>query len=86
MGCCGKNRQSAATTAFDTQPIGSATAVRRPALRPLEYTGPTSLTALGPATGRLYRFAATGSRLAVAPRDWEALARLPTLRPAALRE
>lgn len=91
MSCCGQNRQrasaSATTVATATATVGAGRAGafvsrHRPTLRPLEYIGTTGLTVLGPATGRRYRFAAPGVRLAVDPRDWAGLARLAVLRPA----
>ena len=81
MSCCGQSRARAAAMAGGSR-VGTVPPARRPTLRPLEYVGPTAFTVLGPATGRTYRFPAPGARLAVDPRDWAALARLPHLRPA----
>jgi hypothetical protein len=36
----------------------------------VQYVGSTSLTVRGPHSGRIYQFAATGTRLEVDPRDW----------------
>ena len=43
--------------------------------------GATSLTVIGPVTGRPYRFARTGARAAIAAADAPSLARVPGLRP-----
>jgi hypothetical protein len=45
-----------------------------------EYVGPTGLTAIGPITGRRYRFDRHGSRVLVDPRDAASIAALPHLR------
>jgi len=45
-----------------------------------EYTGHTSLTVTGPATGVLYRFETTGARLQVDGRDSVAMAAIRVLR------
>jgi hypothetical protein len=45
-----------------------------------EYTGETGLTAVGPATGRTYRFDAPGRTLPVDLRDAGALSAVPHLR------
>ncbi len=79
MSCCGKNRL-AASTPPESMSSGSDPSPRRARVRPLEYVGSTALTALGPATGRIYRFPTPGARVSVDPRDWSALARLPSLR------
>ena len=44
------------------------------------YLGRTALTVTGPATGRIYRFAAPGARLRVDARDATALRKVPVLR------
>jgi len=79
MSCCGEHRRMATTPIEGVRPGGGASP-RQPRIRPLEYTGSTALTVLGPATGRIYRFRTPGARLAVDPRDWAALERLPSLR------
>jgi hypothetical protein len=45
-----------------------------------EYTGPTSLTAVGPYSRRRYRFARTGAQLEVDRRDAPSLTAVPGLR------
>jgi hypothetical protein len=77
MSCCGKMRQ---------QYRGSAGAARgadapgRQFVVRFEYIGGSSLTAIGPVSGRRYRFAQPGAQLAVDPRDRPGLARIPHLR------
>ena len=46
----------------------------------LEYVGRTSLSAIGPATGRRYRFGMPGARVAVDLRDRQSLLSIPHLR------
>jgi hypothetical protein len=45
-----------------------------------EYTGNAALTVFGPISGRRYRFAGHGARLAIDPRDRPSLAAVPRLR------
>ena len=79
MSCCGRERQP-------TGPVISSTAAR-PARSPersfvvtFEYVGATALTAVGPVSGRHYRFAHGGARVKIDPRDRPALARVARLR------
>lgn len=46
-----------------------------------EYSGGTALTAVGPVTGRRYRFERPRARAAVDGRDAAGLAAVPHLRP-----
>jgi hypothetical protein len=82
MPCCG-GRRRAATPGSTAGPF--AEPVARPRTNHLEsdvfeYTGPTSLTAVGAYSRRRYRFARTGARLAVDRRDASSLAAVPRLR------
>jgi hypothetical protein len=45
-----------------------------------EYVGKTALTAIGPVSGRHYRFSRPGAILEVDPRDSASLAAVPNLR------
>jgi hypothetical protein len=54
----------------------------RSALPATRYSGPTSVTAIGPVSGRQYKFAHNGVILQVDPRDQAALAKIPHLRQA----
>jgi hypothetical protein len=82
MSCCGGKRRQM------QQPTVMPQSLRRPApVRGLdrstvlfEYLGPTGLTVRGAATGRSYRFAATGSRVSVDRRDAPSLRAVPHLR------
>ena len=62
--------------------IAAVVSNRRPVYRAVafEYTGRTSLTVTGPATGVQYRFAAPGARAQVDGLDSVALAALRVLR------
>jgi len=51
-----------------------------PASAQFEYTGATALTAVGPITGRRYRFSAPGAIVEVDERDAPSLAAVPHLR------
>lgn len=86
MACCGQRRQQ----------INRATPIQRtnvPALprnlhRPpaqngtttFQYIGKTALTAVGPISGRHYRFSHPGAIVEVDPRDRTSLAMVPNLR------
>src|SRR5262245_58709560 len=52
----------------------------RPSVVAFQYTGTTTLTAIGPLSQRRYHFAGPGAVLAVDPRDKASLARVPNLR------
>lgn len=45
-----------------------------------EYVGESGLTAIGPITGRHYRFVGPGARVAVDPRDAPSLRAVPRLK------
>ncbi|HEX6745796.1 MAG TPA: hypothetical protein VF092_00675 [Longimicrobium sp.] len=91
MSCCGGNRRAAASPPRATTREGGAApeAVRIVAAAPesvaFEYTGGSALSAVGPFTGRRYRFAAPGAVVAVDRRDAAALAAVPNLRRATVR-
>jgi len=50
-----------------------------------EYVGRTALTVTGPASGRVYRFERTGSRIEADLRDRRSLAAIPQLRQIVFR-
>ena len=80
MGCCGKNRAAAPVATHDAP---RATVTRQtPTAQYFEYVGKTGLTAVGPVTGRHYRFVRPGARLAVDERDAPSMAGVPNLRKA----
>lgn len=78
MSCCGKMRNLG-------WPSGRIVQVVEPASRTpqfvvlFEYVGRTALTAVGPISGRHYRFERPHARLPVDPRDRPGLARIPAL-------
>lgn len=78
MSCCGKARQAATgTPTVNRSPIVSGTTNR--SVR-FEYTGETSMTVLGPATGQRYHFTARGTQVRVDPRDRSYLLGIAKLR------
>lgn len=84
MPCCGKGRAElnqawgAATTT--EPPAGEVYASPSGATVEFEYVGTTGLTAVGPITGRRYRFDGPGARVAVDARDAPSLMAVPRLR------
>lgn len=84
MGCCGKNRLMRRIE-NDLRPQVVPTP-RIPSARYFEYVGKTSLTALGPVTGRRYRFERPGALLAVDARDAPSMVGVPNLRRASSPE
>jgi hypothetical protein len=86
MSCCGKKREQmrpAIRGRTISQSINRAT-VTRPLVGQagavFEYVGKTALTAIGPVTGRHYRFSQPGAVVEVDPRDSTSLAAVPNLR------
>lgn len=86
MSCCGKMREQIRS---GNQFHPSMQRVRRSEFRPtlserlgvvFEYIGKTALTAIGPVSGRHYRFSRPGAVLEVDPRDSASLAAVPNLR------
>lgn len=86
MSCCGSKRQSFFSTSSSPAARSSfeapAERIAAPAAVFFINVGQTSLTAIGRATGRRYRFDAPGSRMGVDPRDAESLASVPGLKRA----
>jgi hypothetical protein len=86
MSCCGKKREQM-RPAIQHRPVNLSTsqvALRRPPVdqrvATFEYLGKTALTAIGPVSGRHYRFSHPGALLEVDPRDSASLATVPNLR------
>jgi hypothetical protein len=86
MSCCGKKREQL-RPGIQLRPI--APTIRGSDFRPslpvysavvFEYVGKTALTAIGPISGRHYRFSRPGAILEVDPRDSASLAAVPNLR------
>ncbi|HTO80804.1 MAG TPA: hypothetical protein VMQ73_01160 [Methylomirabilota bacterium] len=85
MGCCGNRRLQARATGPATPGGTEATGTvqRRAATAPevvFQYVGTTGLTVQGPITGRHYRFASPGARVAVDGRDAPSVRGVPNLR------
>ena len=85
MGCCGKNRS--AIRAVENH-VGEnhnpprVTSAPQPSFQYFEYVGATGITALGPITGRRYRFATPGAIVAIDDRDAPSMAGVPNVRRA----
>ena len=80
MACCGRTR--AQLFAMGTNPIAReapATAAHRYSVQ-FEYIGKTAMTAIGPASGRRYRFDRPGTVITIDPRDRPGLAQVSGLR------
>jgi hypothetical protein len=80
MACCGKSRAqlfgAGARPGANASPSPGA---RRYSVQ-FEYVGRTALTAVGPISGKRYRFDHTGAVIVVDPRDRPGLATVPSLR------
>jgi hypothetical protein len=82
MSCCGKKREQLQARRT-TLPTSQSAFHRQPAARQVavfEYIGKTALTAIGPISGRHYRFSHPGAIVEVDPRDSASLATVPNLR------
>ena len=86
MSCCGKKREQM-RTGFEGRrgaPSNSRVTFIRSAIAhqvaSFEYIGKTALTAIGPVSGRHYRFSHPGAIVEVDPRDSASLATVPNLR------
>jgi hypothetical protein len=84
MGCCGSARllPTVAASRRGDRPLPSPSAPTPPPPLPVRftYTGPTRLQAVGPVSGRRYRFDQPGSEVEVDARDVPAFAAIPHLR------
>lgn len=85
MPCCGKKRKQSRRTVPSYQALKARESAPPPTRSVLhtvyfEYVGQTGLTALGPISGRRYRFDRPGAKLAVDKRDAPSLAAVPNLR------
>ena len=80
MACCGTIR--ARSFGVGTRPAASVSAAAGPRRYSVqfEYVGSTALTAIGPVSGKRYRFDHPGAVLTVDPRDRPGLAAVPKLR------
>jgi hypothetical protein len=86
MPCCGQQRdRSAEKTRTKTGFDNTGAAARQPQQAAptavyFEYTGTRSLTAVGPVTNKVYRFAGPHARVVVDSRDSAGLSAIPQLR------
>jgi len=85
MACCGKERQqflreAAGAVSLRGNPSVSLPRVVEPSYVYFEYVGTSSLTVLGPISGRRYRFDGSGARAAVDRRDAPSIMAVPELR------
>jgi hypothetical protein len=80
MACCGGSR--APKIGVGARPLANlpASAGLRRYQVMFEYVGATALTAIGPVSGKRYRFDHPGAVMAVDPRDRPGLAAVPNLR------
>jgi len=86
MSCCGKKREQM-RTGIQGRPFGLSNNrldVRRAPVAvqvvAFEYVGKTALTAIGPVSGRHYRFSHPGAVVEVDPRDSASLISVTNLR------
>jgi hypothetical protein len=88
MACCGQRRRQISravpvqrsnwsTRAGSSRPLSAS-----PQSTAFQYVGKTALTAVGPLSGRHYRFSHPGATVEVDPRDRASLALVPHLRQA----
>jgi hypothetical protein len=80
MACCGKSRAQLFGTGVRPGANASPSPVARRYSVQFEYVGRTALTAVGPVSGKRYRFAHPGAVIVVDPRDRPGLAAVPGLR------
>lgn len=83
MSCCGQKREQlrAGTRVRNaTQGYALPSLQTVPAQVVFEYVGRTGLTVSGAVSGKQYRFARPGARLAVDPRDGISMRMVPHLR------
>lgn len=80
MSCCGKGRQALRASGGGVVQPPRMGAPDYSVV--MEYTGPTSMTVIGPTTGNEYRFGGTGVRLRVDARDRRQLLGVPHLKEA----
>lgn len=84
MACCGSGTAPGRAKAIGSpaygSPTGSAALVAY-----FQNSGTSGITAVGPVSGRLYRFPASGQAVGVDSRDAASIARIPRLQNVALR-
>jgi len=79
MSCCGKSSRTPARP----NSLRATASVRSPSAAPLQAyfrcTGPSTITAVGGASGRIYRFPSSGLVVPIDRRDALSLSRVPHL-------
>jgi hypothetical protein len=80
MSCCGKQRERMRLPSPSTRRTILSRQATKDQVAAFEYVGKTALTAIGPASGRHYRFSYPGAIVEVDPRDRASLASVPNLR------
>jgi len=86
MGCCGERRRAKSTSGpvqgagVHHREVVSRDPPRRYPVVYFQYLGRTGLSAIGPISGKRYRFDGPGTIVAVDPRDRRSLAAVPSLR------
>ena len=92
MPCCGQRRQQISRSppiqgANNPVPPANVNGAPGPSRAVVfQYVGNTSLTAVGPVSGRHYQFSHPGATVEVDPRDRASLARVPHLRQISLQQ
>jgi hypothetical protein len=87
MSCCGKMREQFRVQSAGASRLGPP-ARPHPQVGPppprvvFQYSGATAMVAIGPVSGKRYRFDGPGSRVEVDPRDRRFLANVAELRQA----
>ena len=82
MPCCGGNRRRWSRAVASATPLAPASPARvvDDSVVYFEYCGRTALSVRGPITGRSYRFADPGARVAVDRRDAASVSAVPNLK------
>jgi hypothetical protein len=78
MACCGSGTASGRAKPMGSPAYGSPS-VSAPLVAYFRNSGTSAISAVGPVSGRLYRFPASGQAVAVDSRDAASIARIPRL-------
>jgi hypothetical protein len=80
MSCCGNRYAGFQARSARSDPPSRSPSSGAPIDPTFEYVGGTSLTVIGPVTGRRYRFERTGAQHVVSRHDAASLLYIPNLR------
>ena len=83
MSCCGRTRDAGASSGRVLTLAAPTATPPKQFIVQFEHVGKTSLTVIGPISGRRYRFDRPSARLPIDPRDRPGLLRVPSLRQVA---